>query len=145
MSGTLLLCLVIGISDGDTIKVRCGEPGAYEQLTIRVSAIDAPEKRQPFGTRSKEALSDLCFKQQATITPRTKDRYGRTVADVQCLGRDAGETQVKAGVAWVYDKYAKGYSHLYPLQSEARAAGRGLWADKDPLQPWEWRRQQKSN
>lgn len=71
MLGALTLCLVVAVSDGDTIKVRCGEPDAYEQVTIRLAEIDAPEKGQPFGQRSKASLSDLCFGSQAAIRPLT--------------------------------------------------------------------------
>jgi len=130
------LCTVFGVSDGDTLKVRCGEG---DQITVRLGGIDAPEKAQPFGQRSKHALSDLCYRQQATITPKAKDRYGRTVGDVECQGRDAGTEQVKAGMAWIYDRYAKGYEGLYPLQDAARAAHLGLWSDPTPEPPWEWR------
>lgn len=79
-----LFCLVVAVADGDTLTARCGEPGAYEQVKVRIAGIDAPEKAQPFGQRSKEALSDLCFREAATIKPTTRDKYGRTVAEVQC-------------------------------------------------------------
>ncbi len=69
MLGSVLICLVVSVADGDTLKVRCGEPGHHEQLSIRLSAIDAPEKAQPFGARSKQALSDLCFQQKALSEP----------------------------------------------------------------------------
>lgn len=130
-------CTVYGVTDGDTIKVRCAQG---EQVTIRLAGIDAPEKKQAFGQRSKEALSALCYQVQATITPKTKDRYGRTVADVQCRGKDAGSEQVRTGHAWVYVKYAKGYEHLHPLQDAAKVARLGLWADPAQEPPWEWRR-----
>ncbi|KAF1019655.1 MAG: hypothetical protein GAK30_02971 [Paracidovorax wautersii] len=141
MPAAALLCLIIGISDGDTLTARCGTPEAYEQVKIRLSAIDAPESRQAYGQRSKQALSDLCYRVEARITPRNKDRYGRTVADVECRGRDAGQEQIRIGMAWVYDRYAKGYGHLYAIQDQAKAAQRGLWADVNPVPPWEWRRQ----
>lgn len=79
-------CLVVAIADGDTLTARCGEPGAYEQLKFRIAKIDAPEKTQLFGQRSKQFLSDLCFREAATIKPTTRNRYGRTVADVQGKG-----------------------------------------------------------
>lgn len=144
MIAGLALCLVVGITDGDTIKVRCGEIGAYEQVSIRLGGIDAPEKKQAFGQRSKEAMSDLCFQQIATIRPRTTDQYGRTVADVECRNLDAGEVMVKKGMAMVYDRYASGYSHLYPLQAAAKAAQVGVWADADPMPPWDWRKWRKT-
>ena len=68
--------------------------------------------------------------------------YDRRVAHVSCGGRDAGRTQVSRGMAWVSDKYAKDMS-LYAVQAEAKAARRGLWADNNPIQPWEWRKKRR--
>jgi len=84
MPAAALLCLVVAITDGDTLKARCGSVGAYEQVTIRLAEIDAPEMHQPFGDRSKQSLASLCFQVDATIEPVIKDRYGRTVARVNC-------------------------------------------------------------
>lgn len=139
MISTALLCLVVGVSDGDTLTARCGEPGAYEQVKVRLAAIDAPEKAQPFGQRSRQNLADLCFQQQAVMTPKAKDRYGRTVADVECRGQNAGTEQVRAGMAWYYVRYGKGYEHLQALEHGARVNRLGLWADPAPVAPWEWR------
>jgi len=139
LTGAILVCLVIAITDGDTLTARCGEPGAYEQVTVRISAIDAPEKRQAFGQVSRQHLAKLCFEQVATITPRTHDRYGRTVGDVECQGQDVATEQVRSGMAWFYVKYGKGYEHLRGLETEAREARRGLWA-QEAVAPWEWRR-----
>lgn len=138
LNASTLLCLVIAITDGDTLKARCGEPSSYSRITVRISAIDAPEKAQPFGQVSRQHLAALCFQQWATISPRTRDRYGRTVADVECSGQDAGEEQVRSGMAWYYVKYGKGYEHLGGLESEARDAGRGLWSG-GAVPPWEVR------
>jgi micrococcal nuclease len=129
------LASVIGISDGDTMTVL----HEREPVKIRLAEIDAPEKAQPFGTKSKQALSDLCFGKQAEVVPQTKDRYGRTIARVKCEGRDASAHQVQVGMAWVYDRYVTDRS-LYHVQSMARAGGRGLWADAGPVPPWGWRK-----
>lgn len=129
---------MVAITDGDTLTARCGEPGSYERITVRISAIDAPEKLQPFGQVSRQHLAALCFHEQATITPKTKDRYGRTVADVECRGRDAGTEQVRSGMAWYYVKYGKGYEHLRGLEEEAQGTRRGLWNPR-AITPWEWR------
>lgn len=131
-------CLVVAIADGDTLTARCGEPGAYEQVKVRISAIDAPEKRQPFGQVSRQHLADMCFQKQARITPRATDRYKRTVADVECAGRDVATEQVRAGLAWYYVQYGKGYEQLAGLQADAQEAGRGLWVQAAQA-PWEWR------
>ncbi len=138
---TALMCLVIAIADGDTLTVLCND---NQQIKIRLAEIDAPEKTQPFGNRSKQSLADMCFQKQAEIKPQTKDRYGRTVARVICDGTDANADQVKRGMAWVYDKYAKDRS-LYALQDDAGAAKVGLWADADPVKPWEYRKSKRVN
>lgn len=135
-----LLCLVVAITDGDTIKVRCPD---QPQQTIRLASIDAPERRQPWGERSRQHLAALCFRQQAKLTPHTTDRYGRTVGAVECQGRDASSAQVQAGMAWVYRKYAPKGSALYTYEDAARAAHEGLWIDLAPLPPWEWRRERR--
>jgi endonuclease YncB( thermonuclease family) len=133
-----LLCLIVAISDGDTLRVRCGEPGAYQQVTVRISAIDAPEKGQDFGSVSRQHLAALCFQQMGTIAPKSTDRYKRTIADVECRGTDVGSEQIRAGLAWYYVKYGKGYEHLAQVEQQARDAGRGLWSLK-AVAPWDWR------
>lgn len=140
----LMFCLIVGISDGDTLTARCEAQAEREAVTlkVRLSEIDAPEKAQPFGTRSREHLADLCFRKPATLEPVAAggglDRYGRTVARVTCAGIDANAGQVRAGLAWVFDRYALDRS-LYDEQEGARTARRGLWQDDEPIAPWEWR------
>jgi len=106
-----------------------------------MAEIDALEKGQAFGNRSKQHLSETCFRKQADVRPQTRDRYGRTVACVICDGVDANAEQVRAGMAWVLDKYITDHG-LYAAQAEARAAKRGLWADAVPVAPWGWRKEQ---
>ena len=143
MIAGVLLCLVVAISDGDTLTARCPTADAahpYQQVKVRISAIDAPEKAQPFGQRSRQHLAELCFQVEAKITPRSKDRYGRTIADVECRGKNAGTEQVQAGLAWYYVKYGKGYEQLAGVEAGARDARRGLWSQPGAVAPWEWRR-----
>lgn len=135
MPMTLATCLVIAISDGDTLTALCNK---NEQVKIRLAEIDAPEKAQAFGQRSKRSLAEMCFKQAAEINVQTTDRYHRSVARVTCNGVDANAEQVRRGMAWVYDKYNKDKS-LYQLQATAQTEQRGLWADRSPTPPWEWR------
>ena len=132
----VLFCLVVAITDGDTVKVRCpDEP----QLVIRLSEIDAPEKGQPFGQQSKQHLSALCFQKQAEIRPTTRDRYGRTVARIICAGTDANAAMVRAGMAWAYTKYLTD-PQIRGMERLAQREHVGLWADAHPIPPWEWRR-----
>jgi endonuclease YncB( thermonuclease family) len=133
---------VVGVSDGDTLTIL--DP-SNTQFKIRLAAIDAPEKTQPFGQRGKQKLSDLCFGKSASIQIISTDRYGRSVGDVDCAGVNANEVMVQSGLAWVYRKYDKGYGHLYGLEEDARNARRGLWADDNPTPPWEWRKAKRNH
>jgi len=125
---------VINITDGDNLVVVIDK----QWVRVRLAGIDAPEKNQPFGTDSKQSLSDLCFWEQVTVASKGKDQYGRMLAKVRCRDVDAGEEQLRRGMAWVYNRYAKDPS-LNPLQEEAKVAKRGLWVDPHARPPWKWR------
>ena len=60
----------VAIADGDTLTVLTA---SRQQHEIRLAEIDAPEKSQPFGTKSKQSLSDLCFGKEAEVRPRATD------------------------------------------------------------------------
>lgn len=130
---------VVGVSDGDTITVLKDR----EQVKVRMVEIDAPEKGQAFGNRSKQALSQLVHGRQVEIREQGIDRYDRTLGRVYLSGLDVNTEMVRRGMAWVYIKYTK-EKGLYQLEAEAREQRRGLWADKEPVPPWEWRRDRKT-
>ena len=133
---------VVGVADGDTITVLDAD---RVQHRIRLGGIDAPEKRQAFGTRSKQSLSDIVFNRAVTVETGKTDRYGRAIGKVLVDGIDANLQQVSRGFAWHYKAYEREQSlsdrQLYDFaQSEARAARRGLWQDAEPVAPWDWRK-----
>lgn len=142
---------VVGIADGDTITVL---DAVRQQHRIRVAGIDAPEKAQPFGQRSKENLSRLVFSKDVRIEWDKRDRYGRIIGKIwvqpsdcpRCgLTLDAGLAQLSAGMAWWYRKFASEQSAedrgRYQFEEdEARARRVGLWREVDPVPPWDWRR-----
>lgn len=128
----------VAVADGDTLTVLKGR----EEVRVRLAEVDAPEKAQAFGQVAKRALSDLCYRKITTVHVQDVDRYGRAVGRVVCDGTDANQAQVRNGMAWVYDRYARD-TKLYLLQDEAQQAQRGLWKDASPTRPWEWRRAQR--
>lgn len=132
---------VIGVMDGDTILVLTPK---FEQIKIRLAEIDAPEKGQAHGERSKQNLSTLCYKKVASITVIDIDQYGRTVGKVECDGVNANRAQVETGMAWVYRRYAKDAS-LFDKEAAARSGKLGLWADASPMAPWEWRKTKRQS
>lgn len=133
--------LVIGVADGDTLTVLVNR----ERVRIRLAEIDAPERGQPYGTRARQSLAELCQERVATVAPAGIDRYGRTVGVVSCDGIVANREQVRRGLAWVYSRYARRDSPLYAVQREARTQARGLWQADDPQPPWEWRNRRRAS
>lgn len=130
---------VVGVSDGDTIKVLRNK----EQITIRLEGIDAPELRQSFGSRSKQALSSLAFGSTATIRKTGEDRFGRVLGFVEVNGVGINSKMVEDGWAWHFKQYNDD-EKLADLERRARESKKGLWADSStPLAPWEYRARSK--
>ena len=129
---------VVGIADGDTIKVLHDN----KAIRIRLYGIDTPEKRQAFGNRAKKYTNAMVRGKKVDIDPITKDRYGRTVAMVHIHGTNLNQALIQAGYAWVYRKYCKKdiCEGWYQDEEQARNAGRGLWHDPYPTPPWIWRK-----
>ena len=132
---------VVGITDGDTLTLL---EGGNRQIRIRLAEIDTPERRQPYGDRARQALSDLAFGKVARVAVVDTDRYGRTVGRVRVGGHDVNAEMVRLGAAWVYRQYSRDPEMLV-LEDAARAARRGLWAlpEADRMPPWEWRAERR--
>jgi micrococcal nuclease len=128
---------VIATTDGDTITVLDAN-GATE--TIRIDGIDCPESGQPFGGVARRFTRAEVFDQTIQVRPMTRDSHGRLVARVTARGKDLSVELVSAGMCWHYTDYSKDV-HLAAAERYARSAGRGLWADPNPVPPWVWRRQ----
>jgi len=129
------------VFDGDTIDV-VDERG--REFRIRLSGIDAPERDQPFGQRSGESLRRLLSVGPLIVDAVSVDRYQRVLAKITCAGRDAGVEQIRSGFAWFYrwtDSISQSDRVLYAREEQAaRSLHRGLWADRDPIPPWQFRR-----
>lgn len=141
LHGETLQGTVVGISDGDTITVL---DGSKAQHKIRLAGIDAPEKSQAFGERSKQHLSNLIFGKIVTVDWNKNDKYGRTVGKVIVNGQDANLSQVQAGMAWHYKQYEKEQSapdrtSYAQAELDARTRRIGLWHDAVQIPPWDFR------
>jgi len=126
---------VVGVTDGDTITVL----NNTTPIKVRLNGIDAPEAGQPFGERSKQFASALCFGDEVTVKALGTDKYGRTLGDIVLGdGRILNQELIRAGMAWHYKEYSKDET-LAKLEMEAREKKVGLWSDPHAVAPWEWR------
>ena len=132
---------VIGLSDGDTITVLDASNVRHK---IRLAGIDAPESKQAFGNVSKQHLAELVFRKHVTVEGQKLDRFGRTVGKVYLGELDVCLEQIRAGLAWWFEKYQSDQTvedrlSYREAESIARARRIGLWADPDPIAPWGFR------
>lgn len=138
---------VIRVVDGDTVEVT--KPAATGCITIqkvRVRGVDAPEKAQPYGKAAMRFTAAYLFNHDVTVKVETKDRYGRWVADL-CRGKSkyrcVSYQLVRKGWAWWYRQYAPNDKTLKRAEAKARKAKLGLWAGKNPQEPWLWRQKRR--
>lgn len=150
----LLLCTVIAVQDGDSLRVRCPDADASPPAvrSVRIHAIDAPEYRQPFGNRARQALRQAVYRRTVRLDCVDTDTYARLVCKVSTVtpaGRpaeDVGLAQVRSGLAWWYQRYADAQApadraRYARAQEDAQRAGSGLWRDAGrAVPPWQWRR-----
>jgi endonuclease YncB( thermonuclease family) len=133
---------VVGITDGDTIRVLTPD---HKQVRVRLAEIDAPEAKQPWGQRAKQALGSLVFGKQIKIVTRGTDQYGRTLGRVYVGSQYVNAEMVRSGAAWAYRDYLTDYT-LVSLETEAQKNRRGLWAmpPGEIVAPWDWRHNKPS-
>ncbi len=133
---------VIKVTDGDTVNVLTSDNETHK---IRLSGIDAPEKKQDFGNRSKQALADLIYGKIVNAEYNKLDKYQRLVGKVTFNGQDVNLRQIKLGLAWHYKKYEKEqdvedrsiYANAEYVAQRDRV---GLWYDPKPVTPWDFRK-----
>ena len=131
---------VIAVSDGDTIKLLTQDKVTHK---IRLLDIDAPEKKQPFGNKSRDNLASYIAGEIITVKYKSKDKYGRILGTIYFENLDINLQQIKNGYAWVYKQYSENQTY-YQEEQKAKDLKKGLWIAKEPLAPWEFRKQKKS-
>jgi endonuclease YncB( thermonuclease family) len=133
---------VVRVLDGDLLEIH--HQGKTER--IRLNGIDCPEKGQAYGERAKQATSELVAGKDVMLNTYGPDKDGRTIADVLLLdGTNVNYLLVREGWCWWYRKYAPGNRKLEGLEKEARDRKKGLWAEPNPVPPWEWRKRRRTS
>lgn len=127
----------VRVADGDTFTLL---DDSNNQRRIRLEGIDAPERGQAFGNRSREYLASMIVDKRLKVTCKEKDRYGRILGKVSTDSiSDVNLEMIKSGMAWHYSYYNKEKEYA-EAEKEARKKKLGLWVDKNPINPYEWRK-----
>ena len=124
--------IVTHVSDGDTVWVQPLQGG--EAHKVRLLGIDAPEICQPWGPQSRAALHAALQGQVVEVRARTRDSYGRLLAQLTRQGNDVGAWMVGQGYAWSYS-YKSNAGPYEALQLHAQTQHLGLFSDGRALQP----------
>jgi micrococcal nuclease len=129
------------VYDGDTVKlspIDSNDP--QDEFKLRLTDIDAPERNQDYGLKSRRSLMKLCQGKNIIATAQISgtDKYQRALGKLQCNGVDAGHYQAEHGLAWFYTQYSSNAA-IYKAAKNARRLTLGLWADENPTPPWVWR------
>ena len=130
---------VVSVADGDTITVLDADK---VQHRIRLEGIDSPEKKQAFGTKGKERMIEKVADKEVVVQWKKKDQYGRILGDVQLGKQHINLEMVQDGLAWHYKQYSDS-KELAEAEVAARKAKKGLWVDKEPTPPWEFRKKER--
>ncbi|MFW5431539.1 MAG: thermonuclease family protein [Methylophilaceae bacterium] len=124
--------------DGDTVKIIDGA----EEYKLRITNIDAPERNQNYGKKSRRALMQLCQDTEIKVNITGTDKYRRKLGSLYCDGQDVAGFMLKHGHAWFNDRYSTDLV-LALKERTARKSKLGLWRDEKPIAPWVWRRLNK--
>lgn len=139
---------VTRVIDGDTFKLYDGK----KEHTIRMLAIDAPEKDQAWGTGAKDTLERLISGKKVVVSHIKRDIYHRDVGIVYAPISGAhlvkmeniNEMMVCLGMAWFYKKYC-GTLDFADEEDYARDWKLGIWSTESPaIAPWEFRKLKRS-
>ena len=121
--------------DGDTVKIS--DKG--REYKLRLTDIDAPERTQEYGLKSRRALMQLCNNTSVKVQILGVDKYQRKLGKLECDNQDVSFYMVENGYAWFYHQYSSD-SALELAEMEARDNKRGLWKAKQQTPPWVWRK-----
>lgn len=124
------------VLDGDTIRLLL-ETGQVVQ--VELYGIDAPEREQPYGEAATRAVRRAVFRADVEAVAEASGPDGRPLFVVRTGDQVLNERLLHDGLAW-WDRSQAPHDDRYRrLERHARSADRGLWAQADPVPPWQWR------
>lgn len=138
-SQTIIQGKVIKVADGDTFTLLTDN---NEQVKVRLAEIDAPEKGQDYGTKATNFVKELIAGKKVKVDVTGTDRYKRTLGVVWVGNTNLNEELVKQGLAWRW-KFSKS-KHYLQLQEQAQTKKINIWSMKNPIDPYDFRKQKKN-
>lgn len=127
------------VADGDSFEF---ESDSGESMTIRLEGIDCPERNQPFADQARDALMAMTKDRRLWVISKGTDKYGRTLANVHDGNVFINGEMLRLGLAWHYAKYNDDV-RLAGLQAVAQRDRVGLWQERSPEPPWDYRKRMK--
>ena len=132
---------VVTVHEGDRLTIRHDR----RSETIHLKDIDCPELKQPYGKQAKHATAAFVGNREIMVRALTRDKQGRVSAEVLLDdGRNVGRELLKEGLAW-WQRSASSDASLEVLEELARASGKGLWSEPNPVPPWKWKATKKTS
>jgi micrococcal nuclease len=126
---------VVTVHEGDRLTIR--HKGHNE--TINLKDIDCPDLKQPYGKEAKHATAAYVANRDVVVRGLTRDKQGRVSAEVVLHdGRSVGRELLKEGLAW-WQRSTSTNAGFEVIEELAKASGKGLWADSNPVPPWKWK------
>ncbi len=145
----LLFCFSLYSQSGKDIKIKDGDTVVVldslgNQTTLRLAEVDCPESSQAFGNRAKQFTANEVGNKIITYKVDSKDRYGRSITKVFYDGKYLSKEIIKNGFGWHYKQYSIS-KELAQIEISAKKNSLGLWKDKAPVPPWEFRKLKRNS
>lgn len=137
--------VVTRVIDGNTVYAGARGDNATPK-TIKLRGVEAPRLDQPFGKEAKARLEILVLNKW--VVANCEGVYGARVesCSMKVDGDNVAIAMLKDGLAVIHAKYKnmpglqndQGYQIALAAEESAKAAGLGMWSQKDPVMPWVW-------
>ncbi|MCS3651940.1 endonuclease YncB(thermonuclease family) [Salinibacter ruber] len=124
------------VKDGDTVVVE-GKNG--DTTAVRVWGIDAPEPPEPCGPAATDVARQIVGGGTVTVEVMDEGPYGRIIGRVQKGDVDLAASLALSGYAWHSRRYPTS-RQIREAEQKARQGARGLWAQDNPVPPWQHRK-----
>lgn len=137
---------VVVVDQGDFVRVETKDG---KNFSILMQGIDAPEVSQEYGDKSRKRLADLILGKTVQVIVYKKDSNERYLGTIYFAGKDINLKQIETGSAWHstqsgFEQRGDDRRIYEQAEQKARAEHTGLWNDKNPVPPWDFRGDRKA-